>query len=47
MLRAMGLQQYEHTFQGVTGAAMCQLTEHSLEDELGVQSILIKKKKLR
>ena len=40
MLRAMGLQQYEQAFQGVTGAAMCQLTEQSLEDELGVKSKL-------
>ena len=40
MLRAMGLQQYEQAFQGVTGAAMCQLTEQSLENELGVKSKL-------
>ena len=40
MLRAMGLQQYEQAFQGITGAAMCQLTEQSLEDELGVKSTI-------
>ena len=36
----MGLQQYEEAFQGITGAAMCTLTEEMLECQLGVKSKL-------
>ena len=35
----MGLQRYEGNFQGITGAAMCELTEEKL-GQLGVKSKL-------
>ena len=40
MLHSMGLQKYEEAFQGITGAAMCTLTEEMLECQLGVKSKL-------
>ena len=40
MLYCMDLQQYEDTFRGITGAALCKLTEQMLEDDLGIRSTI-------